>query len=272
MQKTILITGSTDGIGFETAKTLVKDGHNVLVHGRNEEKLMQAVDFLKGLSGGGQVSSYLADLSELVQVEAFAQRVLAEHNSIDALINNAGVYVVPNSVTSEGLDTRFVVNTIAPFLLTKKLLPIIPERGRVVNLSSAAQAPFSPEFLTRPSHSPDNQVYAQSKLAITMWTHSLAVEAIAQNKVIVAVNPKSLLGSKMVKEAYGISGGSLSLGADILIRASLSQEFANASGLYFDNDIGQFAQPYADATNMEKCLLVQRTIEQVLESTSAKFA
>ena len=83
--------------------------------------------------------------------------------------------------------------------------------------------------------------------------------------VIVSINPKSLLGSKMVKEAYGIDGGDINIGADILIRASLSDEFSNANGKYFDNDIAQFALPHLDATNMDKCKSLVLVIEEILK-------
>jgi NAD(P)-dependent dehydrogenase (short-subunit alcohol dehydrogenase family) len=134
--------------------------------------------------------------------------------------------------------------------------------GRVVNLSSAAQAPLDPGALAGPSPLPDGTVYAQSKLALTMWTFHMA----SQNDglVIVAVNPKSFLGSKMVKEAYGVEGADLRIGADILCRAALSDEFADASGEYFDNDIGQFASPHPDALDPRKCVAVVDAIEAVL--------
>ena len=81
---------------------------------------------------------------------------------------------------------------------------------------------------------------------------------------IIAVNPRSMLGSKMVKEAYGVAGGDLRIGADILCRAALSDEFAAASGQYFDNDIGKFASPHPDALNPQKCEAIVRVIEGIL--------
>ena len=73
-----------------------------------------------------------------------------------------------------------------------------------------------------------------------------------------------MLGSKMVKQAYGVAGGDLRIGAEILARAALSDEFAAASGQYFDNDIGQFASPHPDALNTQKCEAIVRVIEAVL--------
>jgi hypothetical protein len=78
------------------------------------------------------------------------------------------------------------------------------------------------------------------------------------------VNPGSLLGSKMVKEAFHTSGKDIRIGADILTRAALSDEFADASGKYFDNDSGRFAPPHPDGLNPQKCEEVVRVIEAVL--------
>jgi len=133
----------------------------------------------------------------------------------------------------------------------------------VVNLSSAAKAPIQPEELAKPSVLSDSAVYAKSKLALTMWSTQMALQLGSEGPVIVAVNPKSFLGSKMVEQAYGVAGGSLQIGADILVRAALSEEFADASGLYFDNDIGQFTSPHPDATNVNKTTAIVDVLEEL---------
>lgn len=264
MKKTILITGSTDGIGLATAKSLVELGHTVLLHGRSEAKLIAARSQLLELSGEAQIETYLADLSVIDEVKALATAVSNSHSQLDVLINNAGVYVVPEKVSVDGLDVRFVVNTIAPYLLTQQLLPVLGPTGRVVNLSSAAQAPVNPNDLAKPSHMDDGAVYAQSKLALTMWSRQMALSHVNNGPVIVAVNPASLLGSKMVKQAYGVAGGDLQKGADVLVRAALSEEFADASGLYFDNDKDRFSSPHQDAVNPEKIAAITKKIEEIL--------
>ena len=164
------------------------------------------------------------------------------------LINNAGVLKTPTPVLPNGQDIRFVVNTHAPYLLTQLLLPIMPADGRVVNLSSAAQAPVNLGAMRGEITLGDMEAYSQSKLAITIWTREWAKE-LANGPVMVAVNPGSLLASKMVKEGFGIAGNDLSIGADILIDAALGDRFANASGKYFDNDSGAFADPHSAALN-----------------------
>lgn len=257
MKKKILITGSTDGIGLETARMLTSAGHEVLIHGRNAAKVDTITNEL-GCEG------FVADLSDLTQVNALANAVAEKHGSLDALINNAGVFKVPDPITAHGLDVRFVVNTVAPYLLTQKLLPLLGASGRVVNLSSAAQAPVDLDALTGKVHLDDMSAYAQSKLAITMWTMEMA-EALGTNSTaIIAVNPGSLLASKMVKKGFGVAGSPLSIGADVLCRAALADEFADASGKYYDNDSKRFASPQASALNPDVRKDIIRAIESLI--------
>ena len=264
MNKTILITGSTDGIGLETAKILASQGHRVLLHGRNPSKLEQAKKIVSDLTKGGQVESYLADLSHMAEVEALAKAVIDKYSSIDVLINNAGVYKTADPITKEGMDVRFVVNTLAPYLLTKRLLPLLSSSARVINLSSAAQAPVNLDALAGRVHLSDEMsAYAQSKLAITMWSRSMALTH-NDGPVFIAVNPGSLLATKMVKEGFGVAGNDIGIGADILVRAALSDEFDTASGQYFDNDSGRFAPPHPDALDNEKIEELVRNIESIL--------
>ncbi|WP_442510482.1 SDR family NAD(P)-dependent oxidoreductase [Novipirellula sp. SH528] len=264
MMKRILLTGATDGIGLATANMLVSLGHQVLLHGRSADKLDNVVQSLRATFEDAQVESYLADLSQISEVESLAKGVSAKHDTLDVLINNAGVFSASNPKTPEGLDVRFAVNTIAPYLLTQRLLPRIGKSGRVINLSSAAQSPVDAGALIGQCRLPDGAAYAQSKLALTMWSRHLALSLGDEGPAIIAVNPGSMLGSKMVKEAYGVGGKDIQIGAEILTRAATSDEFASASGQYFDNDLGRFAPPHPDALDDEKCQEIVDTIESVL--------
>jgi len=266
MQKIVLITGATDGIGFATAKMLIKQGHYLLLHGRNANKLKQVEVALAAISETAQFESYLADLSNMAEVTALATEVKAKHQQIDVLINNAGVYQVANSNTAAGLDTRFAVNTIAPYLLTQALLPVLGRQGRVLNLSSAAQSSVNLDALSGNKALAAGEAYAQSKLALTIWSRVLGLKLKQQGPAIIAINPKSLLGSKMVKDAFGIAGGDLSIGAELLCQAALCDDFAHASGLYFDNDYEKFADPHPDALNEKICANVMARIEQIANS------
>ncbi len=265
MSKTILITGSTDGIGLEAAKALHSQGHHVLLHGRNPTKLEAAERTLSELSGDRRVESFLADLSRVADVEALAQAIAEAHEQLDVVVNNAGVFRTAETFTDDGLDTRFAVNTFAPYLLSQRLLPLLGPAARVVNLSSAAQSPVDLQALAGQTEITDQlNAYAQSKLALTMWSRTMADSQKGNGLIFVAVNPGSLLATKMVKEGFGMAGNDIRIGSDILVRAALSDEFAEASGLYFDNDKGRFAQPHPDALDPQKCQEVIRVVETVL--------
>ncbi len=243
MTKTILLTGATDGIGLETAKALAAMGHNLLLHARDKTKAEYVKTMLLSINSNAKIDLYLADLSELDQVKLMAKDILNSEQKLDAIINNAGVLVSNKGLSTNGMDIRFMVNTIAPYVLTKLLLPVLNTHARIVNLSSAAQMPLNWDAFENGGELEAHSAYAQSKLSLTMWSMELAQE-LGANYVVVAVNPKSLLGSKMVKEAYGQQGFNLEIGADILCRAALAEEFAASSGKYFDNDVERFTNPH----------------------------
>ncbi len=264
MQKVILLTGATDGIGLEAAKMLIADGHHILIHGRNQTKLENALKELSALPGNGHAESFLCDLSLTKNVLDLANAVKEKHARMDVLINNAGVYKSGDPMTPEGLDIRFAVNTVAPYLLTRELRSLFDQSGRIINVSSAAQAPVDLTALSGEIKLSDGAAYAQSKLALTMWSQSLGNKLKDSGPLVVSVNPGSMLGSKMVKEAFGVAGGDIRIGADILFRAALSDEFADAAALYFDNDSGRFAPPHSDAQDSGKVEKVVNAIERLL--------
>ena len=270
MNKTILITGATDGIGLATARMLVEQGHRVLLHGRNQTKLDAVAADLAELPGGSAAERYMADLSSLDDVEALAATVSEHHPHLDVLINNAGVFKVADTTTESGLDVRFVVNTVAPYLLTRRLLSRMDSASRVINLSSAAQAPVDLDALAGHGGPLDDfAAYAQSKLALTMWTRHMADELGRAGPTVIAVNPGSLLATKMVKQGFGTAGNDIRIGAGILVRAALDADFAETTGLYFDNDKGRFGDPHPDAGDPEKSMAVVRAIDAVVGRTTA---
>lgn len=271
MQKTILITGSTDGIGFETAQSLLQQNHHVIIHGRSSFKLEKALETLKNIKTQGHVDAFLADLSDFNDVIHLSKSIIEKYSKINVLINNAGILKTPNTTTKEGYDSRFMVNTISPFLLTKKLLPLFNTTGRIINLSSAAQSPINIDALLGNVELADMDAYAQSKLAITMWSQYMADEIKENGPAFIAINPGSFLATKMVKEGFNMEGNNINIGSDILVRAALSDEFSNASGKYLDNDIQQFNEPHIDALNPKKVDNVVNTIKTIIEAQNISF-
>ena len=249
MKKRILITGATDGIGLETAKMILESGHDLIIHGRNLSKSDKIKTSLFELFPNAIIDTCTADLSDLKSVRTLAENILDEYDHLDVLINNAGVFKVDNPTTSANLDIRFVVNCLAPYMLTQKLSELLKGNGRIINVSSAAQSKVNLQALRGLESLTDMAAYSQSKLALTMWSKYLAEQQKLEGLVYLSVNPGSLLGSKMVKEGFGVNGGDLKIGAEILTKMALAEEFSKCSGQYFDNDSGHFLIPHNDIHN-----------------------
>ncbi len=248
----ILITGSTDGIGKLAAIKLAQDGHHIYMHGRNPEKLVLAINEVKTAANNSNVHGFLGDLSETASVKKLAQDIKSQVSQLDVLINNAGIFKSPIYENEKGIDIRLAVNFLAPYLLTKELLPLLEKApgSRIINLSSAAQSPVSLKALKGKEKLEVNNAYAQSKLALTMWSFDLAKQL--ENPIIIAVNPGSLLNTKMANEAYGQHWSPADKGADILYQLAVEEKHLSDSGKYFDNDKGMFAQAHADAYSQSK--------------------
>ena len=259
--KTILISGSTDGVGKLTATKLAKSGHQIILHGRNSVKLKKTISEIKEKTNNDKVSGFVSDLSDFNSIEKMISEITNKFSSIDVLINNAGVFTSRIAQNQDGLDMRFAVNYFGPYILTNGLLPVLKNTAspRIINLSSAAQSPVSMEALKGKEKLSEQAAYAQSKLALTMWSF-----AFAENHpeiTTIAVNPGSLLNTKMVQEAYGQFWSSADKGADILVELAISEKHVESNGKYFDNDKGTFSNAHIDAYNQEK-------INQVISETN----
>ena len=260
MQKIILITGSTDGVGKLTAIKLAGDGHAVFLHGRSSEKLTATISEIKIITKNENIGGFIADLSDQDAVEKMAEQINTDLSKLDILINNAGIFKSPVSHSQKGLDIRFTVNYLAPYQLTEKLIPLLKKGTdpRIINLSSAAQSSVSGDALCGSVNLSEQEAYAQSKLALTMWSFRLA--EILSDVTVIAVNPGSLLNTKMAAEAYGRSWSPAGKGADILYDLAVSEDFKGITGKYFDNDQGGFAQAHPDAYSESKIdRLIQTT-------------
>lgn len=262
--KNILITGSTDGIGKLAALKMAKDGHRVYLHGRNSEKLEKVIAEIKAESGNDAIDGFVADFSDLSQVRKMSSKIKSKLSSLDVLINNAGVFKAANSITENGYDLRLVVNYLAPFVLTNNIMDIlkVSERSRIINLSSAAQSSISMELLTGKVQASDQEAYAQSKLAILMWSFYLAQQK--SGVAVVALNPGSLLNTNMVREAYGKFWSPAEKGGDIIYDLALVKEDHEIDGRYFDNDRGDFGDAHPDAYNTERLSELMEGTRQVV--------
>ncbi len=266
MKKTILITGSTDGIGKLAALKLAQAGHQIILHGRNAIKLSKGMEEIKNETQNEAVSGVVADFSDLAAVQEMAAQIKSTHSKIDVLINNAGVFKSAATYNKDHLDLRYVVNYFAPYLLTKELLPLLKNatQPRVINLSSAAQDSIAYPVFEGKVPASERATYGQSKLALTMWSFHLA--KVAPELMVIAVNPGSLLNTNMVKEAFGQFWSSADKGADILYELAVSAEYQGQSGKYFDNDLGDFGAAHADADDAAKIEKLIAETEKILST------
>lgn len=173
---TMLVTGATDGIGFETARQLAAMGARVLVHGRSEAKATNAVARLERL--GAKTEAVFGDLSSLAQVRTLASQVKQKTAALDVLLNNAGVFMTEDQRTEDGFEVTFGVNHLAHVLLTHELLPALEtaKAARVVNVSSMAHQRGRVDVadLPAPRGFDGHGAYAASKLLNVYFTHELA--------------------------------------------------------------------------------------------------
>lgn len=274
----ILITGSTDGIGKLASIKLAKDGHAIYLHGRSADKLARVIAEVKAESGNDNIGGFVADLSDLTVTKAIAKKIASELPKLDVLINNAGIFQSPVDKTAidktgHSYDIRFSVNYFAPYLLTQQLLSSLKasDTPRIINLSSAAQAPVSLDALAGKAPIDVQSAYAQSKLALTMWSFYLA--KVEPSITTIAVNPGSLLNTNMVKEAYGQHWSSADKGANVLYQLAVSEKFSKDSGKYFDNDLspkdgialGDFNRAHADAYDETKIAKLIQATQEILQ-------
>lgn len=252
MKKIILITGSTDGIGKLVAIKLAKQGHSLYVHGRDSEKLTTTISEIKAITQNENISGVIADFSSFDSLSQMVDQINRDVQKIDILINNAGIFKSAQSHNKAGFDMRIAVNYLAPYVLTEELLPLLKKGtdSRIINLSSAAQSCVSHDALSGKENLSQSEAYAQSKLALTMWSFYLA--KMLQDISVIAVNPGSLLNTKMAAEAYGQYWSSADKGADILYDLAVSQDYEGVTGKYFDNDKGSFGPAHPDAYSETK--------------------
>jgi retinol dehydrogenase-14 len=192
--KTILLTGGTNGIGLEAAVVLAKQGHRVVLTGRDPARTAEAVEQVKQRSQSQSVESLLADFMSLADVRKLAADYRAKYDRLDVLLNNAGTVFASRTLSKDGLEATFAVNHLAAFLLTNLLLDLLEKSApaRVVNVSSEANYNGTMDFddlgFEKGGYSV-MKAYARSKLANVLFTRSLAKRLEGKGVTVNAVHP-----------------------------------------------------------------------------------
>lgn len=233
--KVILITGSTDGIGQQTARDLAQMGAHIIVHGRNEAKARLAAERIISETGNRNVDSVYGDLSIREEILFMSEFVHQEYGQIDVLINNAGVIKSTREVNADGYEMTFAVNHLSYFLLTGMLLDLLrkSDYSRIINVASQAHA----SKLDFDNHQGEDyyesyDAYSRSKLCNILFTYQLARMLGTQHTSVNALHP-GVISTKLLHAGWGSGGGTLKAGSETSVYLAAAVEVAGISGKYF---------------------------------------
>ncbi len=240
-QQTILITGATDGLGRALAAELADRGAEVLLHGRDDARGHAALADIQSVTGSDKLRWLCADLAALADVRGLAREVERSCERLDVLVNNAGIgTTLPGDgrrmESEDGHELRFAVNYLAGYLLTHSLLPLLERSApaRVVNVSSAGQAPIDFDDVMLEHRYDGVQAYCQSKLAQIMFTFDLAEQLDPAVVSATCLHPATYMPTKMVRAAGVEPASSLMQGVEATLRLIADPELDSVSGVYFN--------------------------------------
>ena len=248
--KTVLITGSTDGVGRYVATQLATAGATVLIHGRDRARAKTLSDEIKR-AGGGEPVFYQADLSSLAETQKLADAVLADHRRLDVFISNAGIGSQNDGparqTSADGHELRFAVNYLSGFLLAHRLLPLLKASApsRIVNVASLGQHPidFDDVMITKGYNG--SRAYAQSKLSQIMFTIDLAEELRDANVTVNSLHPATYMNTTMVRAGGITPMSTVEQGGAAILHLVSGDDMAGRSGLFFNGLQEARANPQA---------------------------
>jgi NAD(P)-dependent dehydrogenase (short-subunit alcohol dehydrogenase family) len=248
--KTILITGSTDGVGRYVAAQLAADGAHVLIHGRDAARAKALSDEI-ARAGHPEPVFYQADLSSLAGVRQLADAVLKQHTKLDVFVSNAGIgsqTMGPERRTSvDGFELRFAVNYLSGFLLAYRLLPLVKAAApsRIVNVASLGQHPIDFDDVMMTRNYNGSRAYAQSKLAQIMFTMDLAEELKGSGVTVNALHPATYMNTTMVRAGGITPVSTVEQGGEAILHLVSGDDVAGQSGLFFSGLREAKANPQA---------------------------
>ncbi|MEU6810520.1 SDR family NAD(P)-dependent oxidoreductase [Streptomyces sp. NPDC046831] len=249
--KTVLLTGATQGMGLRLALLLAARGATLLLHGRDQQRLATATDEIRAQAPEVSVRTYRADLADLEQVSTLADAVLAAEPRLDVLVNNAavggGTDPTVRQTSRQGHELRFAVNHLAPYVLTRRLLPLLVASApsRVVNVASAGQTPIRFDDVMLERDYDGVHAYCRSKLALIMATFDLAAESAPHRVTVNALHPAHLMDTSMVRRSGFTPATNPDDGAQPTLRLIADPNLESTTGQYFDRYDDQPAHPQA---------------------------
>ncbi|PJA97424.1 MAG: short-chain dehydrogenase [Ignavibacteriales bacterium CG_4_9_14_3_um_filter_34_10] len=257
MNKIFLITGSTDGIGKQTACELAKTNDTVIIHGRDKKKCLSTIKWIKSKVKDAQLDFVTADLSSLDDIRKMAAEISTKFSKLDVLINNAGVYKHERELSQHGFEMTFAINHLAHFLLTNLLLPLLKnsDSARIINVSSIAHTRASMDFsnLNSENYFDGYYTYSLSKLANVLFTYELA-ERLSGNKITVNALHPGVISTKLLQSGFNIAGSSLKEGAATSVYLATSAEVEGVTGKYFIKSAESQSSPLSYSKEYQKKL------------------
>jgi len=207
----------------------------------HRQRLLVFFDEIRDRTGNDKLRRYRADLASLADVRDLATRVDQDHDRLDALVNNAGIGTnLPGDggrmESRDGYELRFAVNYLAGFLLTRLLQPLLVRSApaRIVNVSSAGQAPIDFDDVMLERSYNGVQAYCQSKLAQVMFTFDLAEELRDNGVTVTALHPATFMPTKIVHAAGVTPTSTLEEGVQAVLRLVAAPELEGVTGRYFN--------------------------------------
>lgn len=249
--RTVVITGASDGIGRAAASSWAAAGANVVMIGRNEAKTSAAARAIMSATGSRRVTWDVADLSRQEAVRELAARLRDRLSCIDVLVNNAGALFIERKLTSEGLERTFALNHLAYFTLTLLLLDrlsrfAIPDAptARVLCVASRAHrdSRLTIDDLQNERQYRGWKAYANSKLANVLFTRALAARLDSTRVVVHALHPGVVSTrfavnngrrGRVLRRIMDVVSVSPEEGADTLVWLANSERALETSGDYW---------------------------------------
>jgi NAD(P)-dependent dehydrogenase (short-subunit alcohol dehydrogenase family) len=244
-QQTILITGSTDGLGRALACELAEQGATLILHGRSEGKGKSLLQELRKVTDESKVTYLLADFSRLSDVRRLADEA-AGFGRLDALVNNAGIGIFHRDDSQDGYELTFQVNYLAGYVLAARLAPILARStpARIVNVSSYGQAPIDFDDPMMHQGFDGIRAYAQSKLAQIMHAIDLAEALGDQGVTANAVHPAPYMPTNMVRGRF-TPQATIEQGMQNTLRVITDPTLEKVSGRFFNQREDFRAAPQA---------------------------
>lgn len=248
--KTVLITGSTDGVGRYVATRLAAEGAKVLIHGRAAARAKALIDETVK-AGHAAPTFYQADLSSISGTRELAAAVIRDHQRLDVFVSNAGIGSQndgPQGQESrDGYELRFAVNYLSGFLLAHLLLPLLKAAApsRIVNVASLGQHPIDFDDVMITKGYSGSRAYAQSKLSQIMFTIDLAEELKGTGVTVNALHPATYMNTTMVRAGGITPMSTVEQGGAAILHLVEGDDVAGRSGLFFNGMNEARANPQA---------------------------